>query len=156
MPATIAIEAPRQSDIEALLHLSDVFAHNLYPPESNFLLNIEELERPEVAFFVARDDARRAVGMAALVRRDSSSAELKRMFVHPFARGCGVASALLEQVETDAAIRGIREIVLETGPLHDAALALYRRHGYEAIPQFGPYVGEEFSVCLAKTLWSVV
>jgi putative acetyltransferase len=78
--------------------------------------------------------------------------ELKRMFVLDDARGLGVASALIERIETDAAERGVREILLETGPLHHAALALYAKHGYRRIPQFGQYVGERFSVCMSKSL----
>jgi putative acetyltransferase len=159
-PLTIAIEPPRQPEIERLLDGSSAFAQSLYPPESNFLLDIATLERPEVTFYVARDgDDGRAVGIAALVvdssrPADASStrAELKRMFVDPDARGRGVAAALLARIEADAADRGIREIVLETGDLHLAAQALYRRLGYREIPQFGQYVGEPHSVCFAKNL----
>ena len=74
------------------------------------------------------------------------------MYVREDARGLGVASAMLDRIETDAMIRGIREIVLETGPLHSGALALYRRSGYIEIPNFGQYIGEEFSVCFRKSL----
>ena len=63
-----------------------------------------------------------------------------------------LAAALLERIEADAGARGIRELVLETGPLSEPALALYRRHGYREIPLFGQYVGELFSVCFAKSL----
>ena len=163
MPAasvTVAIEPPRQPEVERLLDGSTAYAQSLYPPESNFLLDIATLERPEVAFYVARD-GERAVGIAALVveaadsdeRSDAPAAargELKRMFVDPTARGRGVAAALLSRIEADAVARGIREIVLETGDLHDAAQSLYMRHGYREIPQFGQYVGEPHSVCFAK------
>jgi putative acetyltransferase len=74
------------------------------------------------------------------------------MFVHPDVRGQGVAGRLLAWLETDAAARGIREIVLETGPASHAALAFYRSAGYRQVPLFGQYVGEEFSVCFAKVL----
>ena len=166
MPAasvTVAIEPPRQPEVERLLDGSTAYAQSLYPPESNFLLDIATLERPEVAFYVARD-GERAVGIAALVievatdsdkRADASAStrgELKRMFVDPSARGRGVAAALLTRIEADAAVQGISEIVLETGDLHDAAQALYTRNGYRAIPQFGQYVGEPHSVCFAKPL----
>ncbi|KRC61147.1 hypothetical protein ASE14_09455 [Agromyces sp. Root81] len=151
-PVTVSIEAPRQPEVERLLDGSTAFAQSLYPPESNFLLDIATLERPEVAFYVARD-GERAVGIAALVAEaDASRGELKRMFVDPAARGRGVAAALLERIEADAAARGLPEIVLETGDLHDAAQALYTRHGYREIPQFGQYVGEAHSVCFAKQL----
>ena len=157
-PITIAVEPPRQPEVERLLDGSTAYAQSLYPPESNFLLDIATLERPEVAFYVARD-GERAVGIAALVIETETAAdapaprgELKRMFVDPAARGRGVAGALLTRIEADASARGIREIVLETGDLHDAAKVLYARHGYREIPQFGQYVGEPHSVCFAKPL----
>ena len=151
-PVTVSVEPPRQPEVERLLDGSTAFAQSLYPPESNFLLDIATLERPEVVFYVARD-GERAVGIAALVAEaDAERGELKRMFVDPAARGRGVAAALLERIEADAAARGLAEIVLETGDLHDAAQALYTRHGYRAIPQFGQYVGEAHSVCFAKPL----
>jgi putative acetyltransferase len=151
-PVTVSVEPPRQAEVERLLDASTAFAQSLYPPESNFLLDIATLERAEVAFYVARD-GERAVGIAALVAEaDASRGELKRMFVDQAARGRGVAAALLERIEADAAARGLAEIVLETGDLHDAAQALYTRHGYREIPQFGQYVGEAHSVCFAKPL----
>jgi len=153
-PVTITVEAPRQPEVERLLDGSSTYAQSLYPPESNFLLDIATLERPEVTFYVARlGQSGRAVGIAALVAEaDAASGELKRMFVDPSARGRGVAGALLARIEADASARGIREIVLETGDLHDAAQALYTRHGYRNVPQFGQYVGEPHSVCFAKSL----
>src|SRR5512141_3441608 len=125
MRTTIAVESPRQHDIEALLGLSAEYARSLYPPESNFLLGVDELEQPGVSFYTARDESGRALGIAALVPLPAGTAELKRMFVHPDGRGQGVAAALLHRIETDAGARGIRELVLETWPQSEAALALY-------------------------------
>lgn len=157
MPLTVTREPPRQSEVDALLTLSGEFAAALYPPESNFLLNVDELEAPGVLFFVARTSAGAAVGTAAVVPLHqgdalTTTAELKRMFVHPDARGEGVAGRLLDAAESAALAGGIRRMVLETGPLHVAALSFYRAHGYVEIPQFGQYVGEEFSVCFGKDL----
>jgi GNAT superfamily N-acetyltransferase len=94
MLTTIAIEAPRQPEIEALLELSADYAQSLYPPESNFLLGVAELERPGVSFYAARDESGRVQGIGALVPLDGDTAELKRMFVHPGARGRGVAGLM--------------------------------------------------------------
>ncbi|MEL4320240.1 GNAT family N-acetyltransferase [Leifsonia sp. YIM 134122] len=160
MSISIAVEPPRQPEIEELLLQSSAYAMALYPPESNFLLDIESLEHPGVTFYVARDAEGAALGCAALVvdatdanePTEPTSAELKRMFVSAEARGRRVASRLLDRIETDAAASGIRRIVLETGDLHDAAQALYRHAGYVLIPQFGQYVGEAHSVCFAKAL----
>ncbi|MGR0221503.1 GNAT family N-acetyltransferase [Agromyces sp. ZXT2-6] len=154
-PLSISIESPREPGIARLLEGSTAYAQSLYPPESNFLLDVSQLETPGTTVYVARSGDGTALGMAALVESDDlgpSRGELKRMFVLDDARGLGVASALIERIETDAAERGIREILLETGPLHHAALALYAKHGYRRVEQFGQYVGERFSVCMAKSL----
>ncbi len=153
MTISISIEPPRQADVEALLAAGTVFAHSLYPEENSFLLSTDELERPGVAVYVARNEDGAACGMAALVPLGSGpTAELKRLFVYDEARGRGLASRLLDRIEADAAGRGIRSLALETGPLQHAAMALYRGRGYEQIELFGQYIGEEFSVCFAKSL----
>lgn len=157
---TIAIEQPRQPQLIALLEQSSAYARSLgYPPESNFLLDIEDLEKPDVDVYVARDTSGAPLGIVALVVLDPQrhgsrpgDAELKRMFVSDSARGLGVAGALLRRLEIDARASGIRRLVLETGPLHTPALALYARHGYTEIAQFGQYIGEQYSVCMAKAL----
>lgn len=152
---SISVESPRAAGVLELLEGSTAYAQSLYPPEANFLLDVSQLEQPGTLVYVARDDEGRAVGMAALVEHPSlgdGRGELKRMFVDPSARGGGIAGALIHRIETDAAARGLREIVLETGPLHHPALALYAKHGYRRIEQFGQYVGEPFSVCMAKSL----
>ncbi|MDH6238324.1 GNAT family N-acetyltransferase [Cryobacterium sp. CG_9.6] len=152
MPVTISIEPPRQSDVRALLRLSSEFTLALYPEENNYLLSLEQLELPGVRVYVARADTGDAIGIAAVVPLDTDTVELKSMFVRPSARGLGLARQLLNRIETDAAGRGIRQLRLETGSRHDAALSFYARVGYERTPAFGPYVGDEFSVCFAKNL----
>ena len=148
----MSIESPRQHDVAELLTLGTEYAEALYPPENTFLLNVDELEEPGVDVYVARDEDGRALGMAALVPRGVAVTELKRMFVRPEARGRGIASGLLTRIETDARTASLRQIVLETGTKHDAAVALYRRHGFAEIPLFGKYIGEPYSVCMAKML----
>ena len=149
---TISVEVARQQDVVDLLSLGAVYARALYPAENCFLLNVDELEAPGVDVYVARNEGGRALGMAALVPWGTAVTELKRMFVRPEARNQGVASALLARIEVDARANGLRQIVLETGTKHDAAQALYSRHGFVKIPQFGIYIGEPFSVCMAKML----
>jgi putative acetyltransferase len=148
---TISVEPPRQPELLELMRQGDEFTLALYPPESSHLLGVEELERPEVAVFVARDAAE-AVGMAALIGRGDGTAELKRMFVPPAARGRGIAGDLLRVVEVYAIAHGIHLIQLETGPLQDSALRLYERSGFLLIPNFGKYVGDDNSVCYEKLL----
>ena len=151
MTAAIGVEQPRQPEVLELMRQGDVFTLALYPPESSHLLGVEELERPEVTVFVARDGGE-ALGMAALVNRGDGRAELKRMFVAPAARGHGIAGSLLLAVEAHARANRIGLVQLETGPLQDAAIRLYERGGYQLIPNFGKYVGDPNSVCYEKQL----
>jgi putative acetyltransferase len=148
----VRAEPARSPGVEELLHLSDEFTFALYPAESCYLLDISELERPGVTVFVARDASGAALGMAALVAKADGTAELKRMFVHPDARGRGLADGLLRAAEAEAVRAGIVTLRLETGPLQHAAIALYESRGYARIPNFGEYVGDPHSVCYAKTL----
>ncbi len=147
----IAIESPRQPEVLEVLRLSDEYALTLYPAESCYLLDVGELEASGVAVFVARIDGVVA-GMGAVVDRFDGSAELKRMFVLESARGHGVGHALLDAIHPHAASRGVSIVQLETGPKQLAAIALYERAGYARIPNFGPYIGDEFSVCMEKRL----
>lgn len=155
-PVSVAVEPPRQPDVERLLDRSSAYARSLgYPPEANFLLDVGQLEQPGVRLYVARDEQGAALGIAAIVEGEKVGdglGELKRMFVDDTARGLGVAGRLLHTIETEASARGIRQIVLETGTLHLPAQALYAKHGYRRVPAFGEYVGEPYSVCMAKDL----
>lgn len=148
---SIAIESPRQADVEALLRDGEAFAESLYPAEENFILPLEALEKPGVTVFVSRTDGV-ALGMAALVVGADGEAELKRMFVSDAARGQGLARALLAAVEEHARGAGVRVIRLETGDQSLAALGLYEKVGFRRIPLFGEYVGSASSICMEKAL----
>lgn len=90
------------------------------------------------------------VGIGALRQYEPGSAEIKRMFVHPAYRRQGIAAALLAALEAWAAELGLAVCILETGRKQPEAIALYAKCGYERIPNFGPYVGVENSVCMRK------
>jgi putative acetyltransferase len=146
----IHVESPDQPDVLELLRAGDEFGLAMYGPASYYGLALEKLLEPGVTFFVARDPA--AVGTAALVERGDGTAELKRMFVRPQARGRGVATQLLSAVEQRAVASGVRLLRLETGPKQPEAIAMYAKHGYRAIDNFGPYVGDPDSYCMEKAL----
>lgn len=149
---TVSAEDPRQPEVEALLRAGDSYALSLYPADSCYLLNLDELVAPGVTVFVARDAQARALGMAALVNRGDATGELKRLFVDEDGRGQGVATAVMDALEAAAEAQSIHTLQLETGPKQLPAIALYERRGYRRIENFGPYVGDEFSVCMEKRL----
>ena len=149
---TVTVEDPRQPVLKAMLRAGDAYALSLYPADSCYLLNVDELVADEVTVFVVRDDDGGATGMATLVDRGDGTGELKRLFVDEGGRGQGVATAVLDALEAAARAQGIHTLQLETGPKHHAAIALYERRQYARIPNFGLYAGDEFSVCMQKSL----
>ncbi|GAA2058501.1 MULTISPECIES: GNAT family N-acetyltransferase [Streptomyces] len=105
-------------------------------------------------FLVARDGGGTGAALAcgALRRLDAGSAEVKRMYVAPQARGTGVAAAVLRALEAAAVERGWTTLRLETGHRQPDAERFYRRQGYRPIPLFGAYVGSAISVCYERVL----
>lgn len=80
------------------------------------------------------------------------TAEVKRMWADPAARGSRLGAAVLATLEAGAAIAGITELRLETGEYLDAAVGLYRRFGFEPCPAWGEYVGVSSSYTMAKPI----
>lgn len=105
-------------------------------------------------FLIAFDDAGTPLGCGALRPLDATSAEVKRMYVEPFARGTGVATAILRALEQAAVDRGWTTVRLETGVAQPDAIRFYEREGYRPIPSYGDYVGSEVSVCYERALSS--
>jgi hypothetical protein len=59
---------------------------------------------------------------------------------------------VLDELEREARTLGFEALVLETGDLQEAALALYVNSGYERIPCYPPYDSRELSLCFQKRL----
>ncbi|MBB4215180.1 GNAT family N-acetyltransferase [Rhizobium anhuiense] len=151
MSVTIALEPPRQAGVIRLLDLSDAYAQSLYPPESNHLVDLSLLEKPSVSFLVARSDDV-IVGCCALVEAGDGTAEIKRMFVDPEARGLRIASGLMNALEAIAGEMQLTAIRLETGIYQPEAISLYRKYGYREIEPFGAYLPDPLSLFMEKRL----
>ena len=137
----------------ALIADLDAELSERYPEEgaTHFRLEPEEVAEGRGAFLAAYAGGR-AVGCGAVRRIDATTAEVKRMFVRPDARGQGIGRVLLAALEGEALRLGARRLVLETGDRQAEALALYEWAGFVRIPPFGEYVGSPLSVCMAKEL----
>jgi putative acetyltransferase len=147
----IKLESPDQPDVARLIGELDAYQTALYPAESNHLLDIASLMRPQVLFAVARDVAGEAVGCGALVLAGEFG-ELKRMYVPPRCRGQGVAKRLMQFLEAEAARRGCTLLRLETGIHQPEALGLYAAAGYARSGPFDGYVDDPLSVFMQKAL----
>ncbi|MEW6279773.1 MAG: GNAT family N-acetyltransferase [Candidatus Eremiobacterota bacterium] len=128
----------------------------LYPEDGtprHFRLDPAEVAPGRGAFLLARLEGK-AVACGAVRLLDEGTAEIKRMYTVPEARGRGLAAALLARLEQLARDLGARQVVLETGPRQREAVRLYERAGYRAIPPFGAYEDSPLSLFLGKPLAS--
>jgi GNAT superfamily N-acetyltransferase len=83
-----------------------------------------------------------------------NTAEIKRMYVTPAVRRCGLSRVVLSDLETTARAAGIDWLVLETGQPQTSAVKLYRSAGYTEVDgrPYGHYVDEPDAVHLGKSL----
>jgi GNAT superfamily N-acetyltransferase len=95
-----------------------------------------EYTPPGGALALARIDGA-AAGCAALRRIDDERCEAKRLYVRAAFRGRGLGLALLEWVVARARSAGYREMLGDTMPVMDRALAIYDRYGFERSVPYG-------------------
>lgn len=88
----------------------------------------------------------------ALKRLDPESAEVKRMYTVPEARGRGLGRQVLAGLIERGRALGYTRLVLETGDRQEGALHLYESAGFRRIPNYGYYVGMDGSLCYALDL----
>jgi pimeloyl-ACP methyl ester carboxylesterase/GNAT superfamily N-acetyltransferase len=98
-------------------------------------MNASDVEPPDGRWVVAYRYGY-AMGCAGLKRLDERTAEIKRIYVVPDARGAGVARALISGLETAARGAGYRTIRLDTGAKQPASVALFSSSGYEQIADY--------------------
>lgn len=145
MPVDINLESPRQPEIGRLMDLSNAYMASLYPAESNHLVDLEALEQPNVSFLVARNDGE-IVGCCALVEAGNGTAEIKRMFVDPEARGLRIGKLMMNALVERARELELEAIRLETGISQPEAISLYRKAGFMEIEPFPPYKPDPLSM----------
>jgi len=92
------------------------------------------------------------VACGAFKEYDSSTVELKRIFVRKEYRQRGLAKLIVSTLEELASNRNYKSCILETGVKQTEAISLYRKLGYEVMDNYYPYIGNENSICMKKEL----
>ena len=118
--------------------------------EHDFYHQYNGLEQIIHAIVATRDG--RPVACGALKEFAAGTMEVKRMYTLPEHRGEGLAATVLAELEQWAHEDGYHTCILETGVRQPEAIALYRKSGYEQIPNYGQYEGVTNSVCFKKAL----
>jgi putative acetyltransferase len=155
-PIVIRPERPDHPRVAALLAALDAYLGSLYAPADNHILDAQALLAPEVDFIAAWRGgellgcgaARRMPGEAATDGRPYG--EVKRMMVAPAARGRRVGAALLAELESRLARRGVGLALLETGRHQAEAVRLYERAGYCRRGPFAGYPDNGLSLFYSK------
>jgi putative acetyltransferase len=150
---TLEIVNPNRPDVIALINELDEFHVNLYPPESNHLLDINSLMQPNIRFMLALVQGK-AIGCGA-IRIQEDYAEIKRMYVRPAYRGMGIGYQVLSKLEGLAKELGLPTTRLETGIHNLDALKLYEHCGYSRRSPFGEYTDDPLSLYYEKQLLTI-
>jgi GNAT superfamily N-acetyltransferase len=99
------------------------------------ILNIAKFQPPYGHLLLAEQGGL-PCGIGCLHRIGPGTAELKRMYIEPAARGTGAGRALLEALLAAARADGYERVRLDSLDFMTAAHALYRRVGFVDIPPY--------------------
>lgn len=138
------------ADFIALVKCLDADLAERDGEEHSFYAQFNKIDK--IKYAVVAYDHDRPVACGAMKAYAPSIMEIKRMYTVPDARGKGVASQVLAELESWAAELSIEKCILETGKRQPEAIELYRKNGYQRIPNFGQYAGVENSVCFEKEM----
>lgn len=133
------------------LHLDGMHTHT--PPGHVHALDLSGLTAPGITLWSVWQGERIA-GIGALKRLGDGTGEIKSMRTHPDFLRQGVGDLLLRHIIAVARGEHLERLSLETGtgPAFNAALALYRRHGFVAGRAFGDYQASDFNQFLHLAL----
>lgn len=98
--------------------------------------NIARYLPPHGYTFLARSPEGALHGMACLKMIRADVAEIKRLYVRPAARGMGLGRQMMDGVVARAHALGAQELYLDTVRSMEAAIAMYRRMGFQPIERY--------------------
>lgn len=149
---TVIPATPSQPDIRALIATLDAWQSQLYPEESNHLLDLCDIPESTLILFAIRHESGETVGCGAVVLDGYGAGEMKRVYIDERHRGQKLGERLLETLEKAALERGCHTLRLETGIKQPAAKTLYTRCGYQQRSAFAPYEDDPLSIFMEKGL----
>lgn len=118
--------------------------------DHSFYAQFNKIDKIKYAIVAYEDD--RPVGCGAIKEYSPDAMEVKRMYTSPENRGNGIASKVLSELELWASDLLYEKCILETGKRQPEAIALYKKQGYQVIPNYGQYADIEDSVCFEKNI----
>ena len=129
------------ADVETVRTLFDEYAREL-AIDLSFQGFAEERDRlpgeyvPPRGRLLLAEGGGSAAGCVALRPLDARTAEMKRLYVRPAARGIGLGRGLAHAVIAEAQSAGYDLLRLDTLPSMGAAIAMYRALGFREIAPY--------------------
>jgi len=118
--------------------------------EHSFYAQFNKISK--IKYVVIAHENGQPVGCGAIKEYAPNTMEVKRMYTSPEHRGQGIASKVLTELERWAAELSYEMCILETGKKQPEAIALYKKNGYQRIPNYGQYAETKNSVCFEKKI----
>ncbi len=150
MPLELRRTDARDEAFRSLVQQLDADLDDRYGDQQDFYGQFNALD--EIKQVVVAYLGEEPIACGAIKAFDEQSMEVKRMYVQKTARGQGVATQVLEELETWAKALGYPLCVLQLADNQPEALALYEKNGYAQTENFGQYIGDENSICMRKEL----
>lgn len=139
----IVLADPNQGPALQALIITVLTEYGLVPDLAGVdadVLDVDRHYRAAGGEFFAVYRGPQLVGTMGVLPVAADTCELRKMYLHPSARGLGLGRRLLLLAEDTASSRGYTAMQLETASVLKEAIALYERNGYRA--QCGaPHVG---------------
>jgi len=105
---------------------------------TQFEEELRGLESKYPWIFLATSEQGEPLGCVAIRLLEPDTAEIKRLYVRPSARGQGAGRALMLEAMEHMRSRAVRRVRLDSLPSMDAAQRLYRVLGFQNIEQYYP------------------
>lgn len=136
--SAVSVRLCRKADLAAILKIEQAcypipwnrssFTHELHNPHSWFLV----AEQSGKSGGISKKAAKKIVGyLCSWFIIDE--VHILNLAVHPDCRGCGIAQELLGQTLTQASQTGACSANLEVRQSNEAAIAVYRKFGFETV-----------------------
>ena len=133
-----------------LVKLLDAELAELDGDEHEFYAQLNKTDKIKHVIVAYEND--KPVSCGAIREYSPAIMEVKRMYTLPGYRGKGIATRVLNELESWAAELTYQKCILETGKRQPDAIWLYQKNGYKVTPNYGKYVAMENSVCFEKEI----
>ncbi len=142
-------------DFRTLVRLLDADLAVKDGDDHDFYNQYNKLDKIKQVVLAYEDNAVLGCGAIKAFEDESmqDALEVKRMFTLEEARGKGIASKILAELENWTKELGYKRCLLETGKRQPDAIGLYKKNGYQIIENYGQYRDMDNSLCFEKYLF---